>query len=355
VQETVASDHARHGLNGSFVHCSPKMAINSWGTNDHKQTSHKAAATRSSRLSPLFSAVSMDSIRERFLQAEQDFLFAARSDSQLLVDFAERWQALQSEWESCLHKADRQTQQLVDEVATRIEGLAVDLYAVQSHRISLEEDLLSGLEDVFASLSLEDQDIGSTGPTSSEAPPPAEYTSVDCCALSPAEWLLHNLHNPYPLPHTRFSSNQTMGSKHVKDWFSKARQRIGWTRLLRDRFAGCRSLATDAAFRAFVRDDPSNPLDTDLKTAFLAIKSHAELVYGDGGVNSPSSKRSRSISPTPSLTYSLSSEDTDDERFVLPTELNSTRPPKRLSSQISDFPSPKRRRLADHHTMIAHH
>jgi len=286
----------------------------------------------------------MDSIRERFLQAEQDFIVAARSNSSLLADFSERWQALHSEWDSCLHEADHGTQQLVDGVATRIERLAGDLYVVRSHSMSLEEDLLHGLEDVFASLTLEDA-VNSVGLVSTEVPPPARAGSR--CTVSPAEWLLRNLHNPYPPLHTRFSVDPPVGSKHVKDWFSKARQRIGWTRLLRDRFAGCRSLTTDAAFRAFVRDDPSNPLDINLKTAFLAIKSHAELVYGAAAtVSNFSYKRLRGVSPTPSLTFSSGSEETDDELCPVPSlGGNFSRPSKRMFSDPSNPPSPKRKRF----------
>lgn len=325
-------------------------------TNNNKQTFRTAGShnsfLRTSPIPPPFSTVPMDSIRERFLQAEQDFIVAARSDSSLLMDFSERWQALESEWDACLHEADHSTQQLVNGVAARIERLAGDLYVVRSHYMTLEEDLLRGLEDVFSSLTLEDSvDVDCGGPSSAEVSPPAKIGSRH--NVFPAEWLLRNLHNPYPPPHICFSSDTTVGSKCVKDWFSKARQRIGWTRLLRDRFAGCRSLAIDAAFRAFVRDDPDNPLDTDLRTAFLAIKSHAELVYGDEDTTSPTVKRVRSVSPTPSLTYSSSNEDTDDERdLVLPSGTNSIRPLKRRLSRTADSPLPKRR-LADLHVMIA--
>lgn len=289
----------------------------------------------------------MDSIRQRFLQAEKDFLLAARSDNHLLADFAERWQTLGSDWESCLHQADHETRQLVDGVVAKIEGLAGDFYLLESHARSLKDDLHDSLEDVFASLTLEDN-------TTTRPEPVPSITTVlttsspDHPAISPTQWLLHNLHNPYPLPHVRFSKGRAASSKHVKDWFSKARQRIGWARLLRDRFAGCRSLAIDAAFRAFVRDDPGNPLDGDLKTAFLAIKSHAELVYGDEAVvRQPSPKRLRSISPTPSLTFSSSSEDTDDEPCsVSLIESGFKRSSKRASLDQCGSPSQKRRRFA---------
>ena len=259
----------------------------------------------------------MDSIRQRFLQAEDEFLSAARSGDKL-TEFADRWEGLQSDWESCFHEADYTTRQLADGVTAKIEKLAEDFFTFETHTVSLKDDLLNSLEDVFASLSLEEKP-------------------------SPSQWLLRNLHNPYPLPHVRFSTDKTASSKNKKEWFAKARQRIGWTRLLRDRFAGCRSLAIDAAFRAFVRDDPFNPLDTDLRTAFFAIKSHAELVFGDEDTPSPSPKRLRSVSPTPSLTFSSGSEESDNEQcFIPPPDETFKRPSKRASPDCSYTP-PKRR------------
>ncbi|KAF9654224.1 hypothetical protein BDM02DRAFT_3182051 [Thelephora ganbajun] len=289
---------------------------------------------------------SMDFIRQRFLQAEQDFLLAARSDTRALAEFADRWETLRADWESCLREADACTQQLVNGVVTRIEELAVYFHDSESRNRSLEDDLIGSLEDVFASLALEDCTIAGEGLITDEPSEAAEPSSPDSSAASPAQWLLHNLHNPYPLPHVPFTIGRSASSKYTKDWFAKARQRIGWTRLLRDRFSGCRTLAIDAAFRAFVRDDPNNPLDADLKVAFLAIKSHAEFVYGDETVvPQSSSKRLRSVSPTPSLTFSSSSEDTDDELYpISPLDRSFKRPSKRTSSDLFKPFSPKRRR-----------
>ena len=297
----------------------------------------------------------MDAIRQRFIQAEQDFISATRSGDKV-AEFADRWETLLSDWESCLHEADHTTRRLVDEIAAKIEELAGDFMAFKSQALSLEDDLMNGIEDIFASLTLEDRvvprgDLDRGELVEVPVPPQPSHD-----AISPPQWLLRNLHNPYPLPHVQFTAGQTGGSKHTKDWFTKARQRIGWTRLLRDRFAGCRSLAIDAAFRAFVRDDPHNPLDTDLKTAFSAVKSHAELVYGSETTSPPSSpERLRSISPTPSLTFSSGSEDTDDEPCpVLPLEGNFTRSSKRKFSETSDSTSPKRKRFPHYSLFFLH-
>jgi len=98
---------------------------------------------------------------------------------------------------------------------------------------------------------------------------------------SPTQWLLDNLHNPYPPTAVKRTIEESpeLGGRTVNEWFARARQGIGWTRLLRDRFGGCRSAATDAAFRAFVRDDPRSPLDAELHAAFVAVRAHANLVY----------------------------------------------------------------------------
>ena len=282
----------------------------------------------------------MHPILQKFIQAEEGFLTAASTDNQALADFTENWQTLQSDWESYVHEADHGTQQLVAKIVAKVQELAGDVYLVESLTMSLKDGLLTGIEDMFMSLSLED-DV-QKDQKSSDA---VDTALGDHRVVSPAQWLLQNLHNPYPLPHVHFSSTPS-GSKCTKDWFGKARQRIGWTRLLRDRFAGCRSLAIEAAFRAFIRDDPANPLDADLKTAFSAIKSHAELVFGkENTIPHSPPKRLRSISPTPSLTFSSGSEDTDDEQHPTPSsEYPLDRPSKRECLGPLCSPLPKRRR-----------
>lgn len=352
VQATIGSRQLRRPL---FAKNGGQCVAAQTTTNSNCCSGLKAThLSSSSHPSPTLT-ISMDTIRQRFLQAEQEFALAARSDGQLLADFAERWQTLQSDWEPLRVEADCNTRQLVDSVATRIEELSRDIYLVESRAMSLEDDLLSSLQDVFASLTLEDCVAVHANPVP-ETTIAAQSPPSDHHAISPSQWLLRNLHNPYPLPHIQFSK-RTPGSKYVKDWFAKARQRIGWTRLLRDRFAGCRSLAIDAAFRAFVRDDPTNPLDTDLKTAFLAIKSHAELVYGNEAAPSSSPpKRLRSVSPTPSLTFSSGSEDSDDEKCPAPSSQTSLkRPSNRVSQDTAEYFSPKRRRSVDCYLTGRHH
>ena len=200
---------------------------------------------------------------------------------------------------------------------------------------ALTSSTISEFEDIFASLSLE------------SFVPPTQPPVV----VSPTQWLLDNLHNPYPPVAVKHSMEESpeLGNRTVNEWFAKARQRIGWTRLLRDRFGGCRSAATDAAFRALVRDDPHSPLDAELCAAFVAVKAHANLVYtpsspGTMDTAACRSPQARSPSATPSLAHSTDSEDSDD---------NSSRSPRKRKRSCLESPSdphmvppsPRKRRL----------
>jgi hypothetical protein len=58
--------------------------------------------------------------------------------------------------------------------------------------------------------------------------------------ISPSQWLLDNLYNPYPPGAVRWAMKESseLGGRTVNEWLAKPRQ----TRLLRDRFSGCRSV-----------------------------------------------------------------------------------------------------------------
>lgn len=161
----------------------------------------------------------------------------------------------------------------------------------------------SGIEDIFACLSLK-----SCRP-STQSPP---------IITSPTQWLLDNLHNPYPTGAVgrAMEKSSELSGRPVNEWFARARQRIGWTRLLRDRFSGCRSAAADAAFRAFVRDNPRSPLDLELYSAFMTVKAYANLFYAPPPLvtqYTTSSLPSRSPSATPSLINPTDSKHSDDD------------------------------------------
>ena len=215
-------------------------------------------------------------------------------------------------------------------ILSRLNIVSQCLANMEEAIASVTSSTMAELDDLFASLDLESSD------------PPAQSS----CPVSPTQWLIDNLHNPYPPTAVKCSmeGSPELGNRTVNEWFVKARQRIGWTRLLRDRFGSCRSAATDAAFRAFVRDDPHSPLDPELRAAFVAVRAHANLVYSPSSPSTPStvshpSPPSRSLSATPSLIHS-DSEDSDNDASQrsrkrkrscseLPSEPHSISPPSR--------------------------
>ena len=210
---------------------------------------------------------------------------------------------------------------LSEVLLSRLNIVSQRLANVEAAIASVTSSTMAELNNLFASLDLKLSDL--------PVQPP--------CAVSPTKWLLENLHNPYPsgaIKRTMEDSPELNG-RTVNEWLTRARQRIGWTRLLRDRFSGCRSAATDAAFRAFVREDPRSPLDAELDAAFMAIKAHANLVYAPPSPGTPAltpypSPPSRSPSATPSLTHSTDSEDSDSD---------ASQPSQKRKRSCSELPS----------------
>lgn len=209
-------------------------------------------------------------------------------------------------------------------VLSRLNIVSQCLANAEAATASITASTMSEFEDIFASLSLESSDLLAPSPP----------------VVSPTQWLLDNLHNPYPPSAIKraMEDSPELSGRTVNEWFARARQRIGWTRLLRDRFNGSRSAATGAAFRAFIRDDPRSPIDVELYAAFMAVKAHANLVYT---VSSPdavditrrSSPPSRSPSATPSLTHSTDSDSEDDAS-------QASRKRKRTCSELPPDPRP---------------
>ena len=219
-------------------------------------------------------------------------------------------------------------------IASRFSIVSQRLANAEAAIASVTASTLSEIEGIFASLSLE-----SCRPLS----PPV--------AVSPSRWLLNNLHNPYPPAAVRRAMEESseLGGRPVNEWFARARQRIGWTRLLRDRFNGRRSATIDAAFRAFVRDHTYSPLDVELSSAFMAVKAHANLVYASTSpviqdITSHPSPPSRSPSATPTLANSTDSGSGDHDDSQL------SRKRKRSCSDLLPeshpiSPLPRKRRL----------
>ncbi|KAF9015625.1 C-terminal domain of homeodomain 1-domain-containing protein [Cyathus striatus] len=142
---------------------------------------------------------------------------------------------------------------------------------VSSSLIAAEEEVERLLSDGLAKLSLE---VSSADSTNGSFP---RY-------LSPSyQWLLENLHNPYPSKDVRdvIARDAGCSRKDVDSWFIDARKRIGWNALRKSRFQNKRSDIIDAAHRFFIEDDPKRPLPSDVELQFATIQMLARDLYSE--------------------------------------------------------------------------
>lgn len=95
------------------------------------------------------------------------------------------------------------------------------------------------------------------------------------------EWLLKNLHNPYPSKElkTQIARDSRSLLKDVDAWFVDARRRIGWNAFRKARFSNKRTEIIDAATRFFVKNDLKRPLDPTVELEFVAVECRAKDLY----------------------------------------------------------------------------
>nr|AGS09404.1 b1 homeodomain mating type protein [Heterobasidion araucariae] len=95
------------------------------------------------------------------------------------------------------------------------------------------------------------------------------------------EWLIQNLHNPYPSGDVKAELAAATGHtvESIAAWLHSTREKIGWTTLARFHFNNRRSALTDAAYRALCQSDPSRPLPSHIAHAFLVVKRNLERLH----------------------------------------------------------------------------
>ncbi|KIO08615.1 hypothetical protein M404DRAFT_997538 [Pisolithus tinctorius Marx 270] len=212
-------------------------------------------------------------LRQRLIDAERGLL-SALWDENLLSPFHSTWSKLQADISSMKARGElsKDTLALADVMASRIATIAQCYLEVQQEQKLLTAEWAGVVEDILNGPN--NVSVTSASPQSSEQRPIAFIETVH-------NWLLENIHNPYPS--TQFkacvANTHRCSQNSVNTWFINARRRIGWTSLCREQFHNCRTDALDAAYRALIRPDPARPLPTATIQAFAAIKANAEGLY----------------------------------------------------------------------------
>lgn len=229
------------------------------------------------------------SLVERLSHAEEQFLQAAVEGGASLTTFHDLWSTLVSDIEGAAQAGhiDTETVALRDSVAPRVAILSDYLLDFQTTVQSMSSTLHGELEEIFARVDI--NDIHPTAESNYTAPHhdfPSQSlgkTPHPPYIASAYDWLLRNLHNPYPSKETRdaIAANTSSDRKVIDAWFIDTRKRIGWNSLRRKKFSNKRIKIVEAARRCFGENDPQCPLHEPLRFDFLAIEMRARELYAE--------------------------------------------------------------------------
>ncbi|KAL0951532.1 hypothetical protein HGRIS_008216 [Hohenbuehelia grisea] len=227
----------------------------------------------------------MASIRTRLLTVEEDLLDALTTNTSALETLFASWSDLIAEIDTAMQSQtiDADTLHFAHSTASRVAIIANISLQTQLKADQLVDSLCCGLEDALSGLTLHD-----FAEPIVPIPNPPERSSSHTSALSsppyiaPAyNWLLKNIHNPYPSREIRALIAQDTGCarRSIDAWFVNARRRIGWTALSSKYFHRSRADTVEAAFRVFQKDDPKRPVPNDIRIAFVEVEVAVKELY----------------------------------------------------------------------------
>nr|AAZ14916.1 mating-type homeodomain protein [Coprinellus disseminatus] len=204
------------------------------------------------------------------------FWTSVKGDNKSLISFLSAWKSFEQRLGYCIPRLRAETVERVygfsEIVASVVEGLAVALALSDK----VKEDVPGFLSNPELNDS-EDEMLGSL-------PPYFKLAS---------QWLLANLHNPYPSSKVKESMALQTGSprKDIDHWFSEARKRVGWGDIRRKHFNNKQAGVVDAARRFFLDTDPSQPLPQVVESAFASVQLRAQELYSAKLEESPLATR----------------------------------------------------------------
>nr|ADN97176.1 A1 mating-type protein [Phanerodontia chrysosporium] len=229
-------------------------------------------------------------LRERFLDAEHDFLSLHSDDT--LEAFANTWEQLCHEFDDVLHEGivDDALRKLVQSVSWRVASLSEDLTQLQKETNTSTSNIIAEVEDMLRDMTIDDM----AHPTVTKGPAPCPKPCASRQSLKPARvpasrpphltqayrWLVDNIHNPYPTPavKSRLASQARVTRRTIDDWFKSIRRCIGWVSFVKRHFKGSRTPAV-AATRNILAEDDNTDVCFEVAADFLAVKTKLSDLY----------------------------------------------------------------------------
>nr|AGS09391.1 a1 homeodomain mating type protein [Heterobasidion abietinum] len=222
-------------------------------------------------------------LRRRLLRAEQHLLDAVVEGPQALKSFYDSWTSLghDIEYAARHHTLGPEIYSMVEVVSARIQILATEFLDTHLQMHSLTDDFMSELGDTLSRFGLsEDPSLPMISDDRYHSKKTQSFTDLTTTrpssSASAYDWLLDNLHNPYPSPDVKSQLAQAHGlsPKAIGTWFKQVRQEIGWSTLSGEIFSGSRSRTTRAASLAYISRDPD--LLENVKHAFRVVRDKLE-------------------------------------------------------------------------------
>ncbi|KAF5311896.1 hypothetical protein D9619_002862 [Psilocybe cf. subviscida] len=293
---------------------------------------------------------STPSLHSRLLLADETSLSIFEGDTAAIEELCEFWTDIQVSLDEAIENGTASTEilALASKIARRTEDMTDKLISLYQEVEGLHASF-SNMRTLFHELSLEDKPLPKT-PVKQD---PTKAFPLPAYIKPAYEWLLDNLHNPYPSKEVKrnISAETNTSISYIENWFTDVRRKIGWTTLSKERFYNKRSLIVEAATRTFhpasatLNCLPSTSEDFD--SVFHQIADNAKNLYVDKlyetnlavkVVESPStdlsslaelesrSRRSTStFSPSPSSSYP--SPQPEESQQTLSRKRRSTRSP----------------------------
>ncbi|KAH7881688.1 C-terminal domain of homeodomain 1-domain-containing protein [Phlebopus sp. FC_14] len=223
-------------------------------------------------------------IRNRLGRAEETLLLSLEKGECALSAYQLTWASLLTDIQTATAQChiDTDTLSIAFSVASNVSVLAGCFADIEREDQTLKSRWRQDLSAIFEDLTLSDSSPHlSGGGTSTPASPTTHSSPGPTFICAAYQWLLENLHNPYPSPQVKASIAMESGCSvsTVSAWFVNVRRRMGWTTICRDYFHNCRADGTAAAYHALVKEDPDQKLAPEVTHAFMVMKVTAEGLY----------------------------------------------------------------------------
>ncbi|KAK2461562.1 hypothetical protein APHAL10511_006025 [Amanita phalloides] len=222
-------------------------------------------------------------IRQRLLRVEEDLLDAIIGEESAMNVLTDSWASLCTDLQMALDARllDEDTRHLAHITASRVQIIAESFMEIRSQADAMAFSP-EVVESMLSSLTLSKNNEGTTTRDSlSPTPGPSPRCTITSYIRTAYEWLIRNLHNPYPPKHVKEAIACDTGSaiKDLDNWFIDARRRIGWNQLRRKRFSNKRQEIVRAATKFFTGAGCPESLDPDTEMEFAAIEASAFQLY----------------------------------------------------------------------------